>query len=301
MSGWDEDDIPDQRGRTALVTGANSGIGFEAARMLADHGARVLLGCRSQTRAAEALDALHDLVPGADATVVPLDLADLASVRNAAATVRTEDRLDLLINNAGVMAPPRQETADGFELQFGVNHLGHFALTGLLLDKLGDQAGSRVVTVSSNAHKFGRIRFGDLQATRRYSRFGQYGMSKLANILFTHELQRRLEAAGSTTIAVAGHPGGSESNLGRDLPKVLRLLEPAMGWMVQSAAMGALPTLRAATDPQVYGAQYFGPDGMGEMAGHPVVVKPSKRSNDREIAAGLWQASIELTGVDPGI
>jgi NAD(P)-dependent dehydrogenase (short-subunit alcohol dehydrogenase family) len=221
-----EASVPDQSGRTALVTGANTGIGYEAARVLAGRGARVLLGCRSKVKARAARERIYALHPEAQLELVSLDLGDLQSVREAAAAGMREERLDLLINNAGIVLPPREETADGFESQFGVNHLGHFALTGLLLDKLLATAGSRVVSVSSGAQKFGAIDFDDVNATRSYSRQGRYAMSKLANLLFTFELQRRLAAANVETIAVACHPGSSETEASRNAPTWLKLLLP---------------------------------------------------------------------------
>ncbi|MDH3752286.1 MAG: oxidoreductase [Acidimicrobiia bacterium] len=294
---WTTADIPDLTGRTALVTGANSGIGLETAAELAGAGARVLLGCRSRERADRAVTEIARRVPSADTDVVELDLADLASVRSAAEHVRREGRLDLLINNAGVMAPPFRETADGFEMQFGVNHLGHFALTGLLIDELTATGGSRVVSVSSNAHRIGRVDFGNLQGEKGYRRARQYGLTKLANLLFIFELQRRLDAAGRPTIAVAAHPGTTDTNLGRDMPKVLQVLQPLFWFGTQSATAGALPTLRAATDPDVRGAEYYGPDGFQEFKGHPVKVDAIGRAHDENDAARLWDVSVALTGV----
>ena len=213
---WTEADVPDQSGRTAVITGANSGIGFEAARLLAQRGALLLLGCRDQGKAHDAVVRIRAVAPRADVRVVPLDLASLRSVRAAAAQVRSAcEGIDLLINNAGVMMPPYGVTADGFELQFGINHLGHFALTGLLLDRLAGRPGARVVTVSSNSHREGRINFDDLQSQHGYRRIAGYGQSKLANLMFTYELQRRLAAAGSPAIAAAAHPGLTRTDLAR--------------------------------------------------------------------------------------
>jgi NAD(P)-dependent dehydrogenase (short-subunit alcohol dehydrogenase family) len=296
-----EASVSTQSGRTALVTGSNTGIGFEAARVLATRGARVLLGCRSADKANAARDRILGAHPEADVSVVPLDLASVKSVREAGARVGDEARLDLLINNAGIMIPPREETAEGFESQFGVNHLGHFALTGLLLDKLRATPGSRIVTVSSNAHKFGKIDFDDVHARRTYSRQRRYGMSKLANLLFTHELQRRLGASGSETIAVACHPGASDTELSRHLPRLVMLFAPLLRLLTQSPAEGALPTLRAATDPVVQGGEYYGPANRFEMVGPPVLVQASAASRDDVVARRLWDLSIELTGIDPGI
>jgi len=294
-----EASVPDQTGRTVFLTGANSGIGFEATRVLAGRGARVLMGCRSEPRANDARQRILALHPDADLAVVALDLGNLASIREAAARVSREPRLDLLINNAGIMMPPREETADGFESQLGVNHLGHFALTGLLLERLRATAGSRVVSVSSNAHKWARIDFDDLHARRSYGRIRRYGMSKLANLLFIGELQRRLAAAGAHTLAVACHPGFSDTELARSLPKGVLSLQPLVRPLAQDPPAGALPTLRAATDPGVEGGQYYGPAGLGELKGPPVLVRGSKASRDQEAARRLWDLSVELTGVDP--
>lgn len=294
-----ESSVPDQTGRTVLITGANTGIGYEAARVLAGRGARVLLGCRSDHKARDARDRILALHPKADVETVSLDLGSLGSVRVAAAEVDHEPRLDLLINNAGIMIPPREETAEGFESQFGVNHLGHFALTGLLLPRLLATPSSRIVTVSSGAHKFGKIDFDDVHARKRYSRQARYGMSKLANLLFTHELQRRLAARDEDTIAVACHPGVSDTELSRYFPGWVVLFSPVLRLFSQPPAEGALPTLRAATDPGVEGGEYYGPSGRMEMVGPPVRVRANALSRDPALAKRLWDLSIELTGVDP--
>jgi NAD(P)-dependent dehydrogenase (short-subunit alcohol dehydrogenase family) len=297
---WTEADVPDQTGRVALVTGANSGIGFEAARALAEHGATVLLGCRNPAKAADALARIEAAAPDATVEILPLDLADLASIHAAADDVAARfDRLDLLINNAGVMALPKQSTKDGFEMQLGTNHLGHFALTGQLLPLLLRTPGSRIVSVSSTAHRMGRISFDDLSGDQRYHRWLRYGQSKVANLLFTFELQRKLAAAGAGTIAVACHPGGSNTDLARDAGLLMKLAQPGANLVMQSAAMGALPTLRAATDPAVHGGEYYGPDGFGEMRGHPKKVDSTGYSKRADIAAQLWAVSEELTGVTP--
>ncbi len=296
---FSEVSVPDQSGRTIVVTGANTGIGYEAARVLAGRGARVLLGCRSAEKASAARDQIRALHPKAEVELLSLDLGNLQSVRDAAAQASREERLDVLINNAGIMIPPREETSDGFESQFGVNHLGHFALTGLLLPKLRATPGSRVVTVSSTAHKAGKIDFDDVNATRSYSRQGRYSMSKLANLLFTHELQRRLEAAGAETLAVACHPGMSDTELSRYFPAWVMPFAPLLRLLAQPPPMGALPTLRAATDPKVKGGEYYGPSQRFELVGPPVRVKPNAASRDRQVARRLWDLSIELTGVDP--
>jgi NAD(P)-dependent dehydrogenase (short-subunit alcohol dehydrogenase family) len=300
---WTADDVPDQTGKVALITGANSGIGLEAARVLAERGARVVLACRSDDKAARALDEIRAARPQGEVEALRLDLASLVSVREAALRLQARhDRLDLLINNAGIMAVPAGRTAEGFELQFGTNHLGHFALTGLLLERLLATPDSRVVTISSGGHRMGSIDFQDLNWERGYGRWRAYGRSKLANLLFTNELQRRLESSGSKTIAVAAHPGGSATNLGRRAPNeprawVERVLRPISSLLAQSAAMGALPTLRAATDPDVVGGEYYGPNGPGEFRGLPVRVSSNRASRDPELATRLWTVSEELTGV----
>jgi NAD(P)-dependent dehydrogenase (short-subunit alcohol dehydrogenase family) len=299
MTKWTAADIPDQTGRTAVITGANTGLGFETAAALAGRGARVVLAVRTLEKGKQAAARITAATPGAEVELQDLDLTSLESVRTAAAQLRSDhDRIDLLINNAGVMYTPKSTTKDGFELQFGTNHLGHFALTGLLLDRLLPFAGSRVVTVSSIGHRIrAAIHFDDLQWERRYSRVGAYGQAKLANLLFTYELQRRL-APRETTIAAAAHPGGSNTELMRNLPRVIAaasslLVEPLM----QDAALGALPTLRAATDPAVCGGQYFGPDGFAELRGYPKVVASSAQSHDVRLQGRLWAVSEELTGV----
>jgi NAD(P)-dependent dehydrogenase (short-subunit alcohol dehydrogenase family) len=298
MTKWTAADIPDQTGRTAVITGANTGLGYETAAALAGRGARVVLAVRNLEKGKQAVARITAATPGAEVELQELDLTSLESVRAAAARLRSgHDRIDLLINNAGVMYTPRSTTKDGFELQFGTNHLGHFAFTGLLLDRLLPVA-SRVVTVSSIGHRIrAAIHFDDLQWERRYSRVGAYGQSKLANLLFTYELQRRLAPHG-TTIAVAAHPGGSNTELMRNLPRPIAaasslLVEPLM----QGADLGALPTLRAATDPGVLGGQYFGPDGFQEIRGYPKVVASSAQSHDVELQRRLWAVSEELTGV----
>jgi len=293
---WTAADVPDQAGRTAVVTGANSGIGFETARVLAAHGATVILACRDPAKGEAAAARISGPGP---VSVQRLDLGSLASVRAAAAGIRARhQRLDLLINNAGVMMPPESRTADGFELQFGTNHLGHFALTGLLLDLLLPSGGSRVVTVSSNMHRAGRMNFAGLQSAQRYRRVAAYGQSKLANLLFTYELQRRLAAAGLRTSALAAHPGTAITALTRYFPAVVDRAYHAIGSPVaQPAAMGALPTLRAATDPAARGGEYYGPGGWLEMKGYPRRVSSSTRSHDEPAQRRLWQESERLTGV----
>ncbi|WP_326682898.1 SDR family NAD(P)-dependent oxidoreductase [Streptomyces sp. NBC_01237] len=295
MSGnWTEKHIPDQHGRVAIVTGANTGLGFETARVLAARGATVVLAVRDVEKGKQAAARM-----AGDVTVQALDLTSLDSIRSAAADLRTaHPRIDLLINNAGVMYTPKQTTVDGFELQFGTNHLGHFALTGLLLDRLLPVPGSRVVTVSSIGHRIrAAIHFDDLQWERSYGRAAAYGQAKLANLMFTYELQRRLAPHG-TTVAVAAHPGVSNTELTRYTPAALRV---PLTWLAplltQKAEMGALPTLRAATDPAVTGGQYYGPGGRREMRGYPKLVTSSPDSHDRAAQQRLWTVSEELTGV----
>jgi NAD(P)-dependent dehydrogenase (short-subunit alcohol dehydrogenase family) len=293
---WTAADVPDQQGRIALVTGANSGLGLETSAVLARRGATVVLACRDQAKGAAAARRI-----GGRTELLELDLASLESVRAAAEQVRERyDRLDLLINNAGVMAPPRQTTADGFELQFGTNHLGHFAFTGLVLDLLRDVPGSRVVVLSSFGHRLARhgIDFADLQSERHYNRVQAYAQSKLANLMFLYGLLRRLIAAGTQTIAVGAHPGYSATGLTRYVPAGLRGIERlAIAPLAQPAERGALPTLRAATDPRVMGGHYYGPDGPFEVRGWPVLKAASVAAHDEAAQDRLWTVSEELTGV----
>jgi NAD(P)-dependent dehydrogenase (short-subunit alcohol dehydrogenase family) len=297
---WKADQIPDQTGRVAIVTGANSGIGLVAARELARKGAKVTIASRNTEKGAEAAAAIEKEVPGADVQVEALDLASLDSVRAFAERFTgAHEGLDLLINNAGVMAPPRRETADGFELQIGTNHLGHFALTGLLIGGMEGREDARVVTVSSGAHRMGKISFDDLQGERSYNRWRAYGQSKLANLLFAFELDRRLRAAGSTIRSMAAHPGYSATNLqSAAAPLVDRLVMKVSNLVIaQSAEMGGLPTLYAATYPGLDGGTYVGPDGIGEQRGHPKPVGSSGAARDDETARELWDLSEKLTGV----
>lgn len=299
MANWTAADIPDQTGRVAVITGANTGLGYETAAALADHGARVVLAVRNLDKGKDAAARITAKSPHADVALQELDLTSLDSVRTAAEQLKSDyDRIDLLINNAGVMYTPKETTKDGFEMQFGTNHLGHFALTGLLLDRLLPVAGSRVVTVSSMGHRIlADIHFDDLQWERSYNRVAAYGQAKLANLLFTYELQRRLAPHG-TTIAAAAHPGGSNTELGRYTPTVFRpLVNVFFSVIAQDAAMGALPTLRAATDPGVLGGQYYGPDGFAETRGYPKIVSSSAKSHDPDRQRRLWAVSEELTGV----
>ncbi|MDT5143583.1 MAG: hypothetical protein QOD02_3011 [Mycobacterium sp.] len=297
---WTTADVPDQSGRVAVVTGANTGIGYHTAAVLAQSGAHVVLAVRNLEKGNLALARIVAAHPNADVTLQELDLSSLDSVRAAATTLRSAyPRIDLLINNAGVMWTPKQLTADGFELQFGTNHLGHFALTGLLLDNLLPVRGSRVVTVSSTGHRLrAAIHFDDLQSEHHYDRYAAYGQSKLANLLFTYELQSRLAGQQKNTIAVAAHPGAASTELGRSVPTLLKPLFVLAGPLLfQNAAMGALPTLRAAADPDVEGGQYYGPDGLGEQRGNPKLVSSSAQSHDEDLQDRLWNVSEELTGV----
>ena len=300
---WSEGDVPDQRGRVVVVTGANTGIGYQTAAVLAYRGAHVVLAVRNLEKGNAALSRIVAASPRADVTLQALDLSSLDSVRSAADALRTAyPRIDLLINTAGVMLTPKRVTKDGFELQFGTNHLGHFALTGLVLDHLLPVDGSRVVTISSTGHRLrAAIHFDDLQWERRYEPGAAYGQSKLANLLFTYELQRRLAARSSAkngTMAVAAHPGSSNTELTRNLPAIFRPVKAVLGPVLfQSPSMGALPTLRAAADPAVQGGQYYGPDGFLEQRGHPKVVQSSAQSHDKELQRRLWAVSEEFTGV----
>jgi NAD(P)-dependent dehydrogenase (short-subunit alcohol dehydrogenase family) len=295
---WTADDIPDQRGRVAVITGANTGVGLATATQLAHHGAHVVLAVRNLGKGNAAAASIRSTTPSADVSVQHLDLASLDSVFAAAAELDTRfDRIDLLINNAGVMAGgrPRSTTDDGFEMHIGTNHLGHFALTGLLLGHVLAAPNSRVVTVSSAAHRLQpRIHFEDLQSLQSYRTTSAYGQSKLANLMFVYELQRRLAAHDNTTIAVAAHPGGTRTDLARDSSTPVKLFNRLL---LQTPAMGALPTLRATTDPSVSGAQYFGPRGILEARGYPKAVQSSKQSHDTKAQHKLWAISEELTGV----
>ncbi|MCQ8827516.1 oxidoreductase [Streptomyces malaysiensis] len=303
MKGWTASDIPDQTGRTAIVTGANSGLGLITARELARRGAQVVLACRSETRGAEAAERIQAQAPGAYVRVAPLDLADLTSVR-AFAAGHKGDRLDLLINNAGVMALPHGRTVDGFETQFGVNHLGHFALTGLLLPKLlAAGPGARVVTVSSFMHLLGTVDPRDLNMERKYRRWAAYARSKSANLLFTHELSHRLRTAGAHLVAAAAHPGYAATNLMSVAPKMegrrakQRFMEIGNRYFAQSPEQGALPTLYAATGPDVRQDDFFGPPLQGLWHGSPGRSARAKWTLSDTAGRGLWAASERLTGV----
>ena len=301
MSGkWTAEQIPEQSGRVAVVTGANSGLGQVTARELARAGARVVLACRNLEKGESALSGIEAAAPGAQVELEELDLADLGSVRAFADRFRAaHDGLDLLINNAGVMATPRRRTADGFELHFGTNHLGHFALTCLLIGAMEGRDDARVVTLSSGMHRVGRIAFDNLGGERRYFRWRAYGQSKLANLLFALELDRRLRAAGSPVKSVAAHPGYAATNLQHAGPPLVDEVLMAIPNRViaQDDEMGALPTLYAATEPGLEGGTYAGPDGFLEQRGHPRPVAPSRAARDREVARRLWEVSEEMTGM----
>jgi len=312
-NGWTSEDIPDQSGRIAVVTGGNSGIGLIECRELARHGARVILACRNQQKGEAAVaqirQALGSAGKDAQIEVRQLDLASLDSIRKFAESFESDypEGLDVLINNAGVMAPPRLETEDGFELQIGTNHLGHFALTGRLFDSLKKKPDSRVVTVSSVAARMGKLNFDDLQSKQRYSRWPAYGQSKLANQVFALDLQSLIGEAGLDMKSMAAHPGVSATNLttaGNDLDSGLMglLSKPFLKmndlFIAQGAEAGALPVLRAATDPDLAGGSYIGCDGRGQRRGKPVIVPPLKPALNHEIANKLWKASVEATGVD---
>ena len=294
MNRWTLDDLPDQTGRVAIVTGANTGIGFETAAALAQKNATVVMACRNRKKAEDAIQRIRERTPDAKLELIELDLASLASVKRFADAFRADhDCLDLLINNAGVMIPPLGHTEDGFELQFGCNHLGHFALTGRLLDLLEATPGARVVTVSSMAHRGGKMDFDNLNAENSYEKMPAYGQSKLANLLFTFELQRRLDTAGSKVVATAAHPGWT----GTDLQRHSGLFRVLNTFFAQTPPMGALPTLRAAADPQAEGGDYFGPKGFYEMRGYPKKVGTTPAAKNELDARRLWDISEKLTGV----
>ena len=309
---WTIADVPEQGWRTALVTGGNTGLGYQVAQVLAGRGARVIIACRDRDKARRAVAEMATAArrsrqaiglregPTPDLHVIQLDLARLSSIRDAAAELRSRfPVIDLLINNAGVMMTPYTRTEDGFELQFGTNHLGHFALTGLLIDHLAlSPAGARVVTVASVMHRRGSIDFEDLMWEHGYSRTGAYARSKLANLLFAYELDRRLASAGPRVISLAAHPGYATTGLTRNMPPLLRagsrLAEP---FIAQDPAMGALSLLRAAIDPKAAGGQYYGPANLLETKGYPKLAKSSARSYDQDVARRLWDVSEKLTGV----
>lgn len=297
---WTAADIPDQSGRLAVVTGANSGLGLITARELARAGAEVVIACRNLDKGEAAASSIRADVPDAALNVRELDLADLGSVERFATTLGAEhESVDLLINNAGVMAPPRRLTADGFESQFGTNHLGHFALTGRLLGMLLAASSPRVVTLSSGAHRMGWMRFDDLQGERRYNNWLAYGQSKLANLMFCFELQKRASAADADLRSVAAHPGYAATNLQFAGPRWWEggIMRVTNTFLAQSAEMGALPTLYAAVDPDLSGGSFVGPNGFAEQRGYPHVVTAAGRAYDEDAWRRLWEVSEELTGV----
>lgn len=300
MKGFTEADVPTQAGKCFVVTGSNTGIGFHIARVLAEKGARVLLACRDADKTEAAMARIRRNAPGADLAFLPLDLADLASVRAAAGTAASEPRLDGLINNAGVMFPPLSRTKQGFELQLGVNHLGPFALSGLLLPKLAETPGARVVITASLAHRGGKLDWNDLGAEKRYSRTQRYSDSKLANMLHFSELNRRLGAAGSPVTAVGCHPGVAATELMRHSGPFKAAI-PLFGLILNTASMGAWPALQAATAPDIEPGGYYGPQSLGEMRGPSGEAKRTPCARDPELAKRLWQVSVEMTGVDPEI
>lgn len=301
---WTVADLPDLSGKTIVVTGANSGLGYEAALALAGAGAHVVLACRDQGKGRAAEQQIRAAHPRASTALMALDLASLTDIRRFADELQAAcPQIHVLMNNAGVMALPYRQTADGFEMQFGTNHLGHFALTGLLLERLLATPGARIVTVSSGFHRLGRIRLDDPHWQQGYRKWPAYGQSKLANLLFTYELHRRLEAARAPAIAVAAHPGYAATNLQAAGPRMQgsslleRVTDLGNALFAQSAAMGALPQIYAATAPDVRGGEYYGPSGVGELWGHPKRVESNARSRDQEVAKRLWALSEQATGV----
>ncbi|MDX1520695.1 MAG: oxidoreductase [Anaerolineae bacterium] len=301
---WSINDIPDQSGKTAIVTGANSGLGYETALALALKGARVVMACRNLDKGREALEAIQSQVAAGAVQLMALDLSSLASIEEFAVAYQAEhDRLDILINNAGVMAPPYQTTTDGFELQIGTNHLGHFALTGLLIGLIRQTPGCRIVTVTSMAQDYGTIKFDDINSKKSYSRYGAYCQSKLANVLFAFELQRRLDEAEIEAVSTAAHPGLSYTNLQKNTVKKTKapleglIYGVVMPLLSQSQAQGAWPQLYAATMPQVNGGQHFGPGGLMALWGAPKKLKAAKAAYNEADASRLWDLSEQLTGV----
>lgn len=301
MRGFTASDIPDQTGKCIMVSGANTGIGFEVARALAAKGARVLLACRSKARADAAMKLIRAETPTADLVFVSLDLADLESVRACARAVEAMPRLDVLINNAGVMFPPLRRTAQGRELQFGINHIGCFALSCLLLPKLEQASDPRIVVTSSLAHWRARIRWDDLDAHRSYRKSQRYSDSKLMNLLFVQELDRRLQAAGSPVKAIGCHPGVAATELVRHMPRFARALWPVFTALLNSAEMGAWPALQAATGPDVVAGEYYGPRGIRGARGDSGPNPRSKAAQNPDYARWLWDISVALTKIDPGL
>ncbi|MEK1896714.1 MAG: oxidoreductase [Rhizobium sp.] len=297
--GFTEANVPQQTGKSFIVTGANTGVGFEIARVLAERGARVLLGCREQIRALDAIARLKRITPNADLVWLPLDLGDLDSVRTAAEIAAKEPRIDALINNAAIMNPPLTRTKQGFESQFGVNHLGVFALTSLLLPKLAETPESRVVVTSSIAHLKAKIDWDDLNADKSYIKNDRYGGSKLANALFFFELDRRLRAAKSPVTAIGVHPGIASTSLGRHMG-IVQVVGPIVGLLLNSADKGAWPALLAATG-KVKPGGYYGPTGFGGIRGVAGEAKRAPHAEDPALAKRLWDVSIAMTGIDPSL
>ncbi len=291
---WDSENISDQKGKVVIVTGSSSGLGYETAKVLADKNATVIVAVRNEVKGNTAVEEIKVENPNADIQVILVDLADLESVHKFAENFKKKfEKLDLLINNAGVMTPPYTKTKDGFELQFGTNHLGHFALTGLLIDLIKKTPDSRIVNVSSTAHKIGKLDFEDLNwETRRYNKMRSYGDSKLANLYFTNELQKRLNKQSSGVIVASAHPGATATELSRH-----SLFFKVLSLFVQNSKMGALPTLYAAVAPDVQGNDYYGPGGFQEFGGYPKKVECSKRAKRDDVAANLWDVSEKMTGV----
>ncbi len=301
-SKWSLANMPDQSGKSIVVTGGNSGLGYESVKAFASKGAEVVLASRSSEKGEAAKNEILKETPKGKITVMELDLGDLESVKRFASEFKkSHEKLDVLLNNAGIMMTPYFTTKDGFEGQFGTNHLGHFALSALLMELVLKTPGARIVNVSSGAHKSGKMDFSNLQFDngKDYAPMKAYGRSKLSNLLFTYELQRKLEAAGKETIAVAAHPGVAMTNLARHLEGkfLFKLLTPLFKMMAQDPAMGALPQIRASVDPEVTGGQYYGPDGKKEYKGYPVVVPSNEASHNVEDAAKLWEESEKLTGI----
>jgi len=299
---WTVNNIPDQSGKIIIITGANSGIGYESARELVRKGAEVIVASRDPIKADRAISKIRKEIPEAKLKFIKVDLANLKSIRKFTEVFKANyGRLDILLNNAGIMLIPYGKTHDGFENTVGVNHLGHFTLTGLLMDRLSSTPGARVVNVASNAHYAGEMDFDNLlfENGHEYAPMKAYGRSKLANLLFTYELQRRFQSRDHAVIALAAHPGIAATSLANHLffNLISWLIQPVMKMIFQSSAMGALPSLRAAVDPGARGGQYYGPDGKGEKSGYPIIVDSNPASKNEKDARTLWQISEELTGI----